>query len=80
MMSALSRHPDPAVEQQLRILRGQGWKVSHSLYRTFWDITCKAGTMNTRITGKLGRGWKGKTAQEQLRDFLIKHNAKHPRE
>jgi hypothetical protein len=80
-MSALDRHPDAQVELQLRRLRASGWKIVKSRFGNFYDITCKAGTMNTRITARAGRtGLKGKTAQEQLFDFLVKHNAKHPGE
>lgn len=77
---ALGRHPVPEVEQRLQVLRMQGWRVTLSRNSTYFEITCKAGTMKTRITARKGRGLKGLTAREQLGLFLIRHNMKHPRE
>ena len=82
-MTALERHPDPWVEERLRILRAQGWKVVRNKNGNFYDITCRAATgtrMNIRIYGKLGRGSGGKTARQQLADFLIRHERGHPGE
>ena len=76
-MSALSRHPNPQVEQRLTALRKAGWKVILSRHGTFYDITCKTGTMNTRISARLGKNSKGRTAWQELVDFLIKHEGKH---
>ena len=74
-MSALDRHPVAEVNERLRVLRGLGWKVVLSKHRTFWDITCKAGTMNTRIPNSMGP-----KAREDLFRFLERHERDHPGE
>jgi len=79
-MSAVDRHPDAWVETRLRALRSSGWKVVRSKHGTFYDITCKAGTMNVRISAKLGKNKKNRTARQDLADFLIRHQEKHPSE
>ncbi len=79
-MSALDRHPDGWVEMRLRALRNSGWKVVLSKHGTFYDITCKAGTMNVRISARLGKNKKGRTAQQDLGDFLIRHQERHSNE
>jgi hypothetical protein len=80
MMSALDRHPVAQVEIQFRILRGRGWKIVQGKFGNYWTVTCKAGTMTTRIYGRSGRGLRSQTALQQITNFVAKHDAKHPRE
>lgn len=79
-----TRHPDRWVHERLRAIIQSGWMVTLSKNETYWDITCKAAVkgdrMNLRISSKLGKNKKGRTARQELSDFLIKHEREHPGE
>lgn len=74
LMPTRSRHPSAEIEQRFQILEKQGWTVILAKGGSYWEVTCKAGTMNCRI------GRDKKKAMKELADFLIRHSEGHSRE
>ena len=72
--SSLDRHRDAKVEERFRILEQQGWTITLSRNKTYFEIACR-NRWKRRISAS-----DSKKARQQVAEYLAKHEEVHPGE